>query len=143
MRNLTKSAVIALTLFATVAIAADATDPAAKARQELMDMIGANAKILGDMAGGKAPFEATAAEAAKAVLVAASAEIAAKFEPQTSDPKSKVKPEIWSDWAGFTAAADKLNAAASALGASTVEGVQAGMEAVGGTCGSCHKAYRL
>ena len=142
MRLIAKTAAFALVLVATVAIAADATDPVVKARQELMDGNGMNAKILGEMAGGKAAFDAVAAEAAKAALVAASAEIAAKFEMQASDPKSKAKPEIWANFADFTAKAGALNAAATALDASTLEGVQAGMAGVGGACKACHTAYK-
>ena len=142
MRLIAKTAAFVLALAATVAIAADATDPVVKARQELMDGNGMNAKILGEMAGGKAAFDAVAAEAAKAALVAASAEIAAKFEMQASDPKSKAKPEIWANFADFTAKAGALNAAATALDASTLEGVQAGMAGVGGACKACHTAYK-
>ena len=142
MRLIAKTAAFALVLVATVAIAAEATDPVVKARQELMDGNGMNAKILGEMAGGKAAFDAVAAEAAKAALVAASAEIAAKFEMQASDPKSKAKPEIWANFADFTAKAGALNAAATALDASTLEGVQAGMAGVGGACKACHTAYK-
>ena len=142
MRLIFKTATFALALVATVAIAAEATDPVVKARQELMDVQGKNAKILGEMAGGKAAFDAVAAEAAKAVLIATSTEIAAKFEMQASDPKSKAKPEIWANSADFTAKAGALNAAATALDASTLEGVQAGMAGVGGACKACHTAYR-
>jgi cytochrome c556 len=143
MRLITKTAAFGLALFATVAIAADATDPVAKARQELMDTIGANTKILGDMAGGKAAFDAAAADAAKAALVAAAADVPAKFEPQASDPASKAKAEIWTNFADFTAKAEALGTAASAMDTSTVEGVQAGMAGVGGACADCHKAYRM
>ena len=143
MRLLTKTAAFALALVATVAIAAEATDPTVKARQELMGVIGMNTKVLGEMAGGKIAFDAAAAGAAKAALVAASADIAAKFEPQATDPKSEAKPEIWTNWADYQAKATALNTAATALDATTVEGVQAGMAGVGGSCKACHSAYRL
>lgn len=142
MRILLKSLVLLGAFAATVSIAADATEPAAKARQELMGTLGMNAKILGDMAGGKTAFDAAAAEAAKAAIVAAAAEIPARFEANTTDPKSKAKAEIWMNWDDFLAKANALSAAAGALDAATVEGVQAGMGAVGGVCAACHKAYR-
>jgi cytochrome c556 len=142
MRILTKS-VLALSLFAaSVVIAAEATEPTVKARQELMDVIGGATKTLGDMAKGDVAFDAAAAEAAKAAMVAASGEIAAKFEPQASDPKSTAKAEIWTNWDDFVAKGNALKAAAEALDATTLEGVQAGMGGVGGACGACHKAYR-
>jgi cytochrome c556 len=142
MRFLTKS-VLAVGMFAaSVVIAAEATEPNAKARQELMDGIAGSAKVLGQMAKGEVAFDAAAAEAAKAALVAAAADIPAKFETQSEDPKSKAKAEIWTNWDDFVAKAGALKAAAEALDASTVEGIQSGMGAVGGSCGGCHKAYQ-
>ena len=61
---------------------AEPTDPQAIAREELMKMIGQNIGILGDMAGGKAAYDATAAEAAKAVLIEATGKIEATFTEQ-------------------------------------------------------------
>jgi cytochrome c556 len=132
-----------LVLAAGATYAGKATEPAAMARQDLMDTIGMNVKVLGDMAGGKAAFDATAATAAKAAIEAAAAEIAVKFEPQTTDPESKAKPEIWANWDDFIAKANGLGAAATAMDTATVEGVQAGMGAIGGSCKACHSDYRM
>ena len=144
MRLITKTAVFALALVGTVAIAKEGVkDPIVKARQDLMATQGMNMKVLGGMAGGKVPFDAAAAEAAKAAIVATSAEIGAKFKPQATDPVTEAKPEIWTNWADFEAKAMALNAAATALDTSSLEGVQAGMEGLGGACGACHKAYRI
>jgi cytochrome c556 len=142
MRLITKTAVFALALAGTVAIAADATDPHAKARQELMDTIGMNMKALGDMAGGKAAFDATAAGAAKAAIVAASAEIPAKFETESSDPASKALPKIWAEFDEFKEYAGKLNAAATALDVASVDTLGAGLGNVGGACKECHTEYK-
>lgn len=143
MKVVTKTLVAGLLLVAGVAVAAEATDPTVKARQELMDTIGANTKVLGDMAGGKTAFDAAAAEAAKAALVAAAADIPAKFEPQATDPKTTAKAEIWTNWDDYLAKAKALGDAAAALDAASVEGVQAGMGAIGGTCKDCHSTYRI
>lgn len=121
----------------------EAQDPTVKARMELMEGIGAAAKTLGGMAGDKAPFDAAAAEAAKAAMIAAAAEIPAKFEPQASDPASEAKPEIWTSWDDFAAKGAALKTAAEAMDATTLEGVKAGMGAIGGTCKACHSAYRM
>lgn len=142
MRLTTTTLIATLTLAAGVALAADATDPTAKARQELMDTIGASMKVLGDMAGDKAPFDAAAAAAAKDALVAASAEIPVKFETAASDPKSKAKPEIWTDFAGFTAKATALGTAAGALDVTSLDTVKATLGGVGGVCKDCHSTYR-
>jgi cytochrome c556 len=133
---------VALICAGGVALAAGAVEPSVKARQELMGTIAMNTKVLGDMAGGKTAFDAAAAEAAKTALAAAAADIPVKFEPQATDPASKSKPEIWTNWADFTAKGAALATAATAVDASTLEGVQAGMGAIGETCGSCHRAYR-
>lgn len=143
MKLSTKALVLGFTMMAGVAIAAEATDPTVKARQELMDTIAMNTGILGKMAGGENPFDAAAAEGAKAAIVAASAEIAAKFEPQASDPKSTSKEDIWANWDDFVKKGDALNAAAAAMDTTTLEGVQAGMGGVGGACKDCHTTYRI
>ena len=67
-----KAAVIGAILIAGAAFAeGDRTDPNAKARSDLMRIVGKNTGILGDMAGGKAAYDAAAAEAAKAAIVEA------------------------------------------------------------------------
>jgi cytochrome c556 len=142
MRLMTKTVAFTLALFATVAIAAEATDPVAKARQELMDVIGMNTKTLGDMAGGKAAYDAAAAEAAKAALIAAAAEIPAKFETQASDPKSRAKAEIWTNVDAFRKHGEALAAAATALDVASAETIGAGMGAIGGACKACHTDFR-
>ncbi len=81
MRLVTKTFAAALCLAATAVIAAEATDPTVRARQELMDGISVSAKLLGDMAGGKTAFDAAAAATAREALVAAAARIPAAFEP--------------------------------------------------------------
>jgi cytochrome c556 len=143
MNFVTKTLIAGLVLVAGAAFAAEATDPTVKARQELMDTIGANAKILGEMAGEKTAFDAAAAEAAKAAIVAAVAEIPVKFEPQATDPKSTAKPDVWTSWDAFLTKASALGTAAGALDATTLDGVKAGMAGVGGACKDCHTTYRM
>ena len=143
MKHATKALALGLALVAGVAMAAEATDPTVKARQELMDVIGMNTGILGKMAGGENPFDAAAAEGAKAAIAGAAAEIAAKFEPQAADPKSTAKEDIWANWDDFVKKGDALKAAAEAMDATTLEGVQAGMGAIGGSCKDCHSTYRI
>jgi cytochrome c556 len=142
MKLVTKFLVVGLMCAAGVAIAGEATDPTVKARQDLMGTIGMNMKVLGDMAGAKTAYDAAAAEAAKAAIVAAASETAAKFEPQATDPASKSKPEIWTNWDDFVAKDKALIDAASAWDVSSPETIGAGMGAVGGACKDCHMAYR-
>ncbi|AWB47285.1 cytochrome C556 [Gemmobacter aquarius] len=141
----TKTLVITGFAFAATALyAAERTDPNAIARSELMETIGGATKVLGGMAGGKAPYDAAAAEAAKTALAEAAAKITATFETQGgADPADEAKPEIWANWDDFVKKSGALEAAATALDASSLEGVQAGMGAIGGTCKDCHTAYRM
>jgi cytochrome c556 len=127
MKFVTKALVAGFILSATVVFAGKSTDPDAKGRQDLMDIVGMNTGILGDMAGGKAPFDAAKAEAAKAAIIAAAGKIPAVFEAKGTDAESKAKPEIWTNWDQFLKVAAKLGEATTALDATSVEGVQAGM----------------
>lgn len=144
MKLMTKGLIAGLVLVAGVAVAKEGVqDPTVKARMDLMGTIGMNTKILGDMATDKVAFDAAAAQAAQAALVTASADIAAKFETQATDPVAESKPEIWTNWDDFVAKGEALNAAATALDASSIDGVKAGMGAIGGTCRDCHSTYRM
>jgi len=144
MKLMTKSLIAGLVLVAGVAVAKEGVqDPTVKARMDLMGTIGMNVKVLGDMATDKVAFDAAAALAAQEALVAASADISAKFEPQATDPVAEAKPEIWTNWDDFVAKAGALNAAATALDPASLDGVKAGMGAVGGACRDCHTTYRM
>lgn len=143
MRFVTKAVIVALALSTGMAVAKEGVqDPTVKARMDLMGTIGMNTKVLGDMAGGKAAFDASAAEAAKAALMAAAAEIPAKFEPEADDPVSEARPDIWMNWDGFAEKAKGLEAAAGAIDVSSLETLQAGMGNIGGACKACHSDFR-
>lgn len=69
------------------------------------------------------------------------------FQPDTTYPPSKAKPEVWSDAAGFAAekkaffeATDKLAAAAKTPDESAAK---AAVQAVEDSCRDCHKAYKV
>jgi cytochrome c556 len=144
MKLFTKTLIAGLVLVAGVAFAKEGVqDATVKARMDLMGTIGKNTKVLGDMAGEKVAFDAAAAQDAKAALMAASADIPAKFEPAATDPVSEAKPEIWTNWDDFMAKGNALNAAATALDASSLDSVKAGMGAIGGSCKDCHSTYRM
>lgn len=122
----------------------DASNPAVKARMEAMKVIGAQTKVLGDMAKGATEFDAAAAQAAAATMAAEAAKIPALFEPQEDDPESEAKPIIWDDWDDFTAKAMDLEAAATAAEASLTEAGAVGpaLGQIGGACKACHSTYR-
>jgi cytochrome c556 len=142
MKLTAKTLVLGLILMGGIAYGSTATDPDAKARQEVMDANGAAAKTLGEMASGKVAFDAKAAAAAKQSLIDDSAKIPVVFKAQSTDPASKAKPEIWTAWDDFTAKAKDLGTAATAMDATSLDGVKAGMDALGGACKACHTAYK-
>ena len=85
---------------------------------------------------------AAAAEAAKQQLIANAADIPVKFQNNATDPEAHAKPEVWTSWDDFAAKAAALGAAAAALDASSLDGIKAGMGAIGGACKDCHMAYK-
>ena len=120
------------------------TDPNVIARHALMSLVGKNTGILGGMASGKTPYDAAAAEGAKAALIEASAKIEATFKDQGgADPASEAKPEIWTSWDDFLKKAGALGAAATAVDVASAETIGAGMGAIGGSCKDCHSTYRM
>lgn len=143
MRFAAKAVILSLTLTAGVAIAKEGVeDPTVKARMDVMGVVGANTKVLGDMAGDKAPYDATAAEAAKLALAAAAAQIPAAFEVEADDPVSEARPDIWMNMEGFVEKANALETAAGAMDVSSLAALQAGMGTLAETCKSCHTDFR-
>ena len=140
-----KALIIGAVLSAGAAFAEEErTDPNAIARGELMETIGKNIGIIGDMAGGKTEFDAAAAEGAKAALVEATGKIEATFKDQGgADPASEAKPEIWANWDDFLKKATAASDAANALDVASLDTVKAGMGALGGACKDCHTTYRI
>ena len=135
---------LGLVLVAGMAVAKDGvTNPVVKERMDLMQVVRVNTGALGDMASGKAPFDAAKAAEAQAALVAAAAEIPAKFEPEETDPVAEAKPEIWLMFDDFTAKAKSLEEAAAAVDTASLDGVKAGMGPVAESCKACHSNYRM
>ncbi len=144
MRTFAKTLCISALLMTGAAFAAvTATDPDVIARKDLMKTIGGAAKTLGGMASGEVAHDAAAAEVAKQAMIAAAAEIEAKFTNNAADPASEAKPEVWTNWNDFLAKGKALGDAAGALDVASAESIGAGMGAIGGTCKACHTDYRV
>jgi len=137
-----QSVFLALILVGSVALAEGAVDPDVKARQDLMAASGAAMKTLGGMASAKIAFDATAAQAAKQVLIANAAGTLEVFKNQASDPAGHASNSIWTAWDDFSAKAGDMGTAAAALDTTSAEIVAAGLGAIGGTCKACHTAYK-
>ena len=109
--------IIALTATVIAATAATAhegvKDPAVMARMHAMSEIGDATKVLGQMAKGAAPFDATAAQSAADAIAREAARIPALFETRADDPKSEALPAIWERFEDFSALALDLERAAS------------------------------
>jgi cytochrome c556 len=144
MKLTTTLLVAGLILAGGVALAGKATDPDAKARQDVMDANGGAMKTLGGMAGGDVAFDAAAAQAALKTLADDGATgIPAAFKAQgADDPESKAKAEIWTNWDDFLKKAKALGDAAAATDGTTLDGLKAGMGAIGGACKDCHMTYK-
>jgi cytochrome c556 len=55
---------------------------------------------------------------------------------------SEARPDIWMNTEGFAEKAKGLETAAGAMDVASIEGVQAGMGAIGGACKACHSDFR-
>lgn len=143
MKFATKTLVLGLVLVGGIALAqSKAADPDVNARQTMMQANGGAMGALGGMAKGEKEFDAAAAEAAKATLIANAAATAAKFQNNASDPESHAKAEVWTNWDKFVADADALGKAAAAMDATSLDGVKAGLGAIGGACKECHTEFK-
>jgi cytochrome c556 len=143
MKTVTKTLVLGLVLMGGIALAqSKAVDPDVNARQTLMQANGAAMGALGAMAKGEKPFDAAVAEAAKAKLIADAAATPAAFQNNASDPENRSKPEVWTNWDDFVSDAAALGKAAEAMDATSLDGVKAGLGAIGGACKDCHTEYK-
>ncbi|MEO9826651.1 MAG: cytochrome c [Paracoccaceae bacterium] len=135
---------LALALTTTAALAHEGVkNPSVMARMHGMKTIGAQAKVLGEMAKGTTVFEAARAQAAATTLAQEAERIKGLFEAREDDPKSEALPVVWDTFPDFTAKAQTLQIAAeSAQTITTQEQLQTAMRDIGATCSACHKAYR-
>ncbi len=114
-------------------------------RQAAFEMQSGIAAAMKDAVDRKADVKKYA-DAAKA-LADYAAVIPSLFPPGTGTGEdTHALPKIWSDRAGFEEAAANYGAAAKALAAKAsagdAEGFATAFQAMGKTCGACHRAYR-
>jgi cytochrome c556 len=115
-------------------------------RTAAMKSMGASAGAA-NAAAGMGDF---ATASAKAKELSATVHSLPGLFPAGSGPadgvKTRAKPEVWSDAAGFKAAADKAAADADAVvtaaDSKNTEAVTAAVKAFQGNCGACHAKYR-
>ena len=121
-------------------------DDAIKYRKNALFVMQQNFARLGAMAAGRMPFDAkVAADSAAAADFVAHLPWAA-FGEGTDKGDTRAKPEIWKEPAKFKELADKMQTEMSKLAVSAkagnMDGIKAGVGAVGGSCKACHDAYR-
>ena len=127
------------------------TIPGAQAHDEkdprhiAMESLGKNMETLGRAIRVAPPGDAEHALAAQINDVAT--RMPALFE--TANPghnNNRAKPEIWSDWAGFSTKIEEFQALttnlATALKSDDPAAWPAAVQAVGQSCASCHRPYR-
>jgi cytochrome c556 len=125
---------------------ADAT----KARQAQMQLYAFNLGLLGSMAKGEVPYDATAASAAAGNLASLAQLDQSRLWPEGSDEMgvegSKVMAELWQNMPDVMSKGADLVTAATAMevaAGTDLASLQAAMGPLGGACGACHKAYRV
>ena len=144
------SLAIAITVFATSAPAFAQfakSEDAIKYRQSALFVMQQNFSRVAAMATGKAPFDAKIAADSAAV-----AEFAGKlpwvaFGDGTDKGRdTRAKPEIWTDKVKFNGYAEKMQTEMAKLNAAaktgSLDNIKATMAGVGGTCKTCHDAFR-
>jgi cytochrome c556 len=147
-----KIASIALAI-AAVSLSAPASAQFAKAedaikyRQSAFFVMQQNFSRVAAMAAGKAPFDAKVAADSAAI-----AEFTAKLpwagfgEGTDKGRDNRAKAEIWSDRAKFNDSAEKMQLEMTKLNAAAKTGnldaIKTAVGAVGGTCKTCHDAFR-
>lgn len=137
------------TLLASGTVAAQVKpEEVIKFRQSVYTVIGWHVRPMGDMVKGQIPYD-QAEFLRNAGIVAKMSTVAPHAFPAGSDTgaKTRAKPEIWSDAAGFKKVMDNFQAEAAKMAevaktATSVDQVRGQFGALGKSCGACHDNYR-
>lgn len=137
-------AALALALVAGAALAKpEVSDPVVKKRVEAMQLLKEQTGILGDMAAGKAPYDAAKAEEAAAAILATADAVEPLYEDQALDPGSDALAEIWNNPGEFRQKANRLYKAAMGLETGSAKAIGSSMQALGAACKDCHGRFRM
>lgn len=121
-------------------------EDAIKYRKNALFVMQQNFGRVAAMAAGKAPFDAKVAADSAAVAAYVSHLPWEGFGPGTDKGETKAKAEIWSDKAKFDDYAKKMGAEMDKLSAAaktgSLDNIKVSVNAVGGTCKSCHDDFR-
>jgi cytochrome c556 len=115
-------------------------------REKVMKNIGSQSGAIDDILKNKLPFDEHILVHAKG-LQAASRLVVPSFKKKAMKEGGDAKVEIWQKWDEYVVAAKKLEVASDKLVAAAEKGdmkaVGAAMREVGGSCGNCHKPFRV
>jgi len=121
-------------------------EDAVKYRKSALFVMQQNFGRLGAMATGKAPFDAKAAADSAAVAEFMSKLPWGAFGEGTDKGETRAKAEIWKEPAKFKEYADKMQLEMTKLAAAaktgSLDNIKTAVSATGGTCKTCHDAYR-
>lgn len=133
------AAVMLTAMSASVALAGPIED-----RQQLMKNVQAATKDGIGLSRGAVPFDAAKAKAVLQVYIDAAAKLPGLFPPgSNTGVKNAASPKIWTDMAGFKAAAATFGAdAKAALSATDTASFTPAFTKITKDCGACHGAYR-
>ena len=148
MKALASLALCAATLCLAMPAAAQFAKPedAIKYRQSALSVMGTHFGRVAGMANGKIPFDAKLAADNTTIAESMSKLPWAGFTEGTDKGNTKAKPEIWTDSAKFKESGDKMQAEmvklAAAARTGNLEAIKTAVGATGGSCKSCHDAFR-
>ncbi len=119
-----------------------------KFRKAAMTVKAWEMRAMGAMVKGQMPYDqAIFARNAQTIAMITQSEPEAFTAGSDKGAETRVKPEVWSDAAGFkktieTYQADAAKLAEAAKTATTVDQVRGPFSALAKHCGACHDAYR-
>ena len=129
---------------AGAALAQSAVDGAVKARKAHMQLYAFNLGALGAMAKGEVDYDAAAAGAAAANIVALTTLDQSRYWPpgsaQGEAEGSRALPALWTS--GKAAALRDAAGALAAAAGTDLASLQGAIGPVGQACGSCHESFR-
>ena len=121
-------------------------EDAVKYRQSALALMNAHMGRLGQMATGRAPYDAKAAVENAEILATLSRLPWAGFGPGTDKISPKAKPEIWSEPAKFKDHADKMQAEVAKLvtaaRTNNLDDLKAAFGPAAASCKACHDNFR-
>jgi cytochrome c556 len=129
---------------ATLSLANAAENPKVQYSKDVMNATGSHTNIIVNMLKGDINDSTLSNHASALANTAKSVKEAFKEDLTKLSTKTEAKPEIWSDWQGFSKASDEFEAASAEFAKKTKAG-KVSMDdfaPVLKTCKSCHKAYK-